>query len=167
MKKNLIYILIIALFTSLILASCTQKDPYLDDDEDDTPLQVYLIYYDFYQKDAINKYNGAIDDGIIKGRKIEITEFEMEEIENMYDRISSEIMSGEGPDIIFFGGIADYYLDLAKMAKQDAFADMNVLIEKSETFSFDDYNKSALDAGIVGGKRVMMPLSYKVEKGQR
>ena len=163
MKNNLLlYILIIVLLAALLLVSCTPKDPYLDDDEDDTPLQVYLIYFDSYEKSAINKYNKETEFSKIYNRKIEITEFEYEEIENMYDRISSEIMAGKGPDIIFISGITDYYLDLAKMAEQDAFADMDVLIEKSEAFSFEKYNKPALDAGIIGGKRVMMPLSYKV-----
>ena len=159
-KLAIYFVLLLAIFST---GSCAPKDPYIDDAEDDTPLQVYLMFFDVYEKDAIDKYNRAIDDGIIEGRKIEITEFELEELENMYDRLSSEMISGKGPDIIFIDRITDLYLDFTKMSGQDAFADMDILIEKSDTFSFDDYNKAALDAGIIDGKRVMMPLSYSVD----
>lgn len=151
--------LIAAVFAA---TSCAPKDQYIDDVEDDTPLQVYLMFFDVYEKDAIIKYNRAIDEGTIEGRKIEITEFELEELENMYDRLSSEMISGKGPDIIFIDRIMDLFLDFTKMSEQGAFADMDILIEKSETFSFDDYNKAALDSGIIKEKRTMMPLSYAV-----
>ena len=160
--KNRLIICFLLVAAIVAASSCAPKDPYIDDERDDTPLQVYLMYYNTYEIDAINKYNRAIDDGIIEGRKIEITEFELEELENMHDRIFSEMMAGKGPDIIFFRGYTDYYFDLTKMAKQDAFADFDILIEKSETFSLNDYNKGALDTGIIDGKRILMPLSYKV-----
>jgi len=162
MKKIIPAIIILLFVMTLVLCSCTPKDPYIDNKRDDTPLQVYLLYWNSYEKDVIQKYNREIDEGNIDGRKIEITEFQFEEIENLYHRISNEVMSGDGPDIIFVDEILSSYLDLRRMAEQDAFADFDILIEKSETFSLDDYNKDALDTGIINEKRIIIPLSFRV-----
>lgn len=162
MKKAKLLIIILFLALILFVCSCGQEDLYIDDENDETPLQVYLMYWNFDVKSAIDKYNKEIDDGVSHNRKVEITTFEYEEFENMYDRISSEMMAGKGPDIIFFDGTTDIYMDFDKLTEQDAFADMDILIANSDTFAFDDYNMPALDTGVINGKRVMMPLSYKV-----
>lgn len=40
---------------------------------------------------------------------------------------------------------------------------MNIFIEYSNNFNLDDYNKAVLDAGIIDNKRILIPISYKVE----
>ncbi|MBN2880016.1 MAG: extracellular solute-binding protein [Clostridia bacterium] len=162
MKKTFPTILILLFVITLILGACTPKDPYIDDEKDDALLQIYLLSWSIDEKDVVHKYNREVAEGNIDGRRIEITEFEFEEIESMYDTISTEMMSGKGPDIIFVNKRFSQYLDLNKMSMQDAFADFDVLMEKSDTFSLDDYNKDALDTGIINEKRIMMPLSYQI-----
>ena len=95
MKKTFPTILILLFVITLILGACTPKDPYIDDEKDDALLQIYLISWSSDENNAVHKYNREVAEGNIDGRKIEITEFELEEIESMYDTISSEMMAGK------------------------------------------------------------------------
>jgi multiple sugar transport system substrate-binding protein len=158
--KTITLIITIAIIT-LLFSSCTSKASYIDDVEDEAPLSIYLLqddYFDSLMKDHIQAYNRLKPK---ENRPIEITEFKSEE--DMYARILNEISAGKGPDIISTNTKTDKYIDINKISKQNCFADIDILIENSNDFNLDDYNKTVLDAGIIDGKRVFMPLSYKVE----
>lgn len=74
-------------------------------------------------------------------------------------KLETEVMSGEGPDVLFmqcYGGN-----DIYKMMKAGIFADMNEYVEADETWNDGaDYVKSALDAGVFDGSRYIMPLTF-------
>lgn len=163
--KRIISIFLVLLFI-FALTSCTQntadKTKYIDDDEDDSPLQIYLMYWDRLERNAIKEFNSLVYKEIIDGRKIEITEFDLEHADDMYSRISSEMMAGGGPDILLIDTGFNCKNDFVKMAQQNSFADMDILASNSGTFNFDDYNEMVLDAGIINGTRTLMPYSYSV-----
>ena len=76
-----------------------------------------------------------------------------------YTRISAEIMSGSGPDII----IGSFYgMNANKMMRSGAFADLNEFLEADPDFERSKYNANVLKAGQVEGKQYIMPLTYKL-----
>lgn len=161
LRQTTALILIIVIII-LIFTSCTSEVSYIDDVEDKAPLSIYLLDIGFDKLIAhhIETYNSMKPK---ENRPIEITTFKLEEIEDMYTKILNEISAGKGPDIITINTKTDHYIDVNKISKRNCFADMEILIENSESFDFNDYNKSALDAGIINNKRGFMPITYKVE----
>lgn len=164
-SKRIISIFIVLLYI-LALTSCTQntasKAEYIDDMEDNSPLQIYLMDWDRLERESIKEFNNLVASKKIDGRKIEITEFDLEHIDDMYSRISSEMMAGGGPDILLIDTSFNCENDFVKMSQQNSFADMDILASSSGTFKFDDYNEMVLDAGIINGTRTLMPYSYSV-----
>ena len=83
---------------------------------------------------------------------------DMEE-DDFFTRISAEIMSGSGPDII----IGNYYgMNAIKMMRSGAFADLNEFLEADPEFERSKYNGKILEAGQVEGKQYIMPLTYTI-----
>ena len=79
--------------------------------------------------------------------------------DGFYTRISAEIMSGSGPDII----IGNYYgMNANKMMRSGAFADLNEFLEADPEFERSKYNGKILEAGQVEGKQYIMPLTYTI-----
>jgi len=77
--------------------------------------------------------------------------------EEMDTRIAAEISGNKGPDVILF----PYHtsLDTMKMAMNDAFLDLSDMLANDETFDANNYYR-VLDAGNIGGKQLLMPLSF-------
>ena len=83
---------------------------------------------------------------------------DMEE-DDFFTRISAEIMSGSGPDIIIseFGR-----MNANKMMRSGAFADLNEFLEADPEFDLSKYNANVLKGGQVEGKQYIMPLTYTI-----
>ena len=83
---------------------------------------------------------------------------DMEE-DDFFTRISAEIMSGSGPDIIIseFGR-----MNANKMMRSGAFADLNEFLEADPEFDLSKYNANVLKGGQVDGKQYIMPLTYRL-----
>ena len=79
--------------------------------------------------------------------------------EAFFKRISAEVMSGNGPDIIIgkFGR-----MNANKMMRSGAFTDLNKFLEADPDFERSKYNGKVLEAGQVDGKQYIMPLTYKL-----
>ena len=83
---------------------------------------------------------------------------DMDEYE-FFARISAEIMSGNGPDII----LAQLRcMNPNKMMRSGAFADLNEFLENDPEFDLSKYNANVLKAGQVDGKQYIMPLTYRL-----
>jgi hypothetical protein len=90
-------LIIIIIILILLFTSCTTEVSYIDDVEDETPLRIYLpIPYNHFWKDNIDYYNKKNK----SNRKIEIIEYNRDDIENMSKHIFDEMILGKGPDII-------------------------------------------------------------------
>lgn len=79
--------------------------------------------------------------------------------DNFYTRISAEIMSGKGPDIIL---IKNSGMNAGKMMRSGTFVDLNEFIEEDPEFDLSKYNANVLKAGQVDGKQYIMPLTYSI-----
>jgi len=162
MKRTVVIFLALAMLLSILLmASCTNANIQTNESQE---LTIFLpkTVVTRQMSAIIEEYNNKISNNTISGRKIAVTEYELSDAENTNKKIINTIMSGEGPDLILIDNWLGYYVDVEKASSQNCFANLDPLIKNSEDFKIDLFNKQALDAGIIAGKRVLLPYSFSL-----
>ena len=115
----------------------------------------YCAYYEDAICDIIKRYNKYCTKHYDESYQIEIVEYDS--LEEMYTIMATEIMSGDGPDIISL----DQPLPFEKLIENHAFADVDELINTyGSNIDFNDYNTKVMESGIVNGKRYFVPFFY-------
>ena len=115
----------------------------------------YCAYYEDAICDIIEKYNKYCKKHYDESYQIEIVEFESQEEMNI--KISTEVMSGGGPDIISL----DQPLPFEKLIENHTFADVDELVNTyGSNIDFNDYNTKVMESGIVNRKRYFVPFFY-------
>lgn len=105
----------------------------------------------------IYDYNKSCDDE----DKIEIVEFDS--IEALKNRLTTELMTGGGPDLLNEAMFVSANLSIEKLIDMGAFMDLNELIESDNSddkIDFTEQNQKALESGVLNGKRFCIPLYY-------
>ena len=148
MKKIISAFLILQLvFVSFTFCGC-HKNTTLNDSR-------CLKYYTYYEDsicDLIQKYNISCSD---ESYKIEIVEFKTESEMNI--KMSTEIMSGEGPDIFSLS----QKLPFEKLASNNIIADINEIINSyGYDIGLSSCNRTIMNVGVIDGKRYFIPLFY-------
>ena len=115
----------------------------------------YCAYNEDVICDIIERYNKYCKKHYDESYQIEIVEYDS--LEEMYTIMATEIMSGDGPDIISL-----YQpLPFEKLIENHAFADVDELINTyGSNIDFNDYNTKVMDSGIVNRKRYFVPFFY-------
>ena len=111
----------------------------------------YCAYNEDVICDIIEWYNKYCTKHHDESYQIEIVEYDS--LEEMYTIMATEIMSGDGPDIISL----DQPLPFEKLIENHAFADVDELIN---TYGSNDYNTKVMESGIVNRKRYFVPFFY-------
>ena len=115
----------------------------------------YCAYYEDAICDIIKRYNKYCTKHYDESYQIEIVEYDS--LEEMYTIMATEIMSGDGPDIISL----DQPLPFEKLIENHAFADVDELINTyGSNIDFNDYNTKVMESGIVNRKRYFVPFFY-------
>lgn len=113
------------------------------------------LTYCAYNEDIIERYNKYCTKHYDESYQIEIVEYDS--LEEMYTIMATEIMSGDGPDIISL----DQPLPFEKLIENHAFADVDELINTyGSNIDFNDYNTKVMESGIVNRKRYFVPFFY-------
>ena len=103
----------------------------------------------------IERYNKYCENNLDNTYQIEIVEFDSSK--EMYTKMATELMAGEGPDIFSL----DEPLPFEKLIDNSVLADFDEVVNTySSNINFDDYNIKIMDAGIINGKRYFVPLFY-------
>ena len=156
MAKRWVLLVTILITIALTVSGCATSK--VDDDNDEPKLSMYLLAGErldyLFIVDYLRTYEYMY--------KKWTTCSGFEDAETMYDQIRKEIYAGRGPDVILINSATSQYLDLYKLSESDALADLDTLIENSETFNLEDYNEKAMDTGVINGKRIMMPVEFGV-----
>ena len=119
-------------------------------------ISIYIPQNSHLITSVINDFNSKN-----KNHSIVASEFDSwTKEEETRTKITTALMAGEGPDIIFEYNAL--FPSLKKMFESGAFCDLNNLIEKDTEFKLSDYNQTVLDSGIVNGKRYVLPISYRI-----
>lgn len=115
----------------------------------------YCAYYEDAICDIIKRYNKYCTKHYDESYQIEIVKFESQEEMNI--KISTEVMSGGGPDIISL----DQPLPFEKLIENHAFADVDELVNTyGSNIDFNNYNTKVMESGIVNRKRYFVPFFY-------
>ncbi len=154
---------ILSLFLSILLgASCLAGCG--EQSKTDSADNAKLTYYDIknvglnYDSYSVTSYNKQCenDEDII-----EIVEFESEEA--LKNKLSTELMSGGGPDLISYAQLSMLGISYEKLIAQGCFADLDEIIKSDtsgDTIDLSQYNQAALEAGVFDGKRYCIPQFY-------
>lgn len=115
----------------------------------------YCAYNEDVICDIIERYNKYCKKHYDESYQIEIVEYDS--LDEMYTIMATEIMSGDGPDIISL----DQPLPFEKLIENHAFADVDELINTyGSNIDFNDYNTKVMELGIVNRKRYFVPFFY-------
>lgn len=115
----------------------------------------YTILYD-----VIERYNKYCENNNKDSYKIEAVEFDS--ADEMYTKMSTEIMAGGGPDILSL----DYKLPFEKLINSKALADVNQMIanDKSDKkLDLSEFNSVIMEAGQFNGKQYIIPFFFGID----
>ncbi len=169
-RKTLSVLLSMVLLCLCALASCGVEtgDALETVSVDLTPTDELIIYNPYYL-DSSHWANRAIK--LFKEQyphvnvKVELFRIDQSDsgalIEEQYGkRMSTELLAGEGPDVVFLD--AQYFDNIDKLAASGYFADLNPFLEADPDFDADSYYQPLFDAGLVDGKRAFVPHRFRV-----
>ena len=115
----------------------------------------YCAYNEDVICDIIERYNKYCKKHYDESYQIEIVEYDS--LDEMYTIMATEIMSGDGPDIISL----DQPLPFEKLIENHAFADVDELVNTyGSNIDFNNYNTKVMESGIVNRKRYFVPFFY-------
>ena len=157
MKKVFSISIILAILCAMLL-SFTSCDEYKI--KSNEKLKYYTSNAEDDFSSLIKQYNKICLEKYDESYQIEIIEFENND--DMCTKMSTEIMAGEGPDIISL----NQNLPFEKLIENEAFLDINSLINNDETkdkIELDEYNSFIMNVGVYDGKRYIVPLSYGMD----
>lgn len=157
MKKVFSNSIILAILCAMLL-SFTSCDEYKI--KSNEKLKYYTSNAEGDFSSLIKQYNKICLEKYDESYQIEIIEFENND--DMCTKMSTEIMAGEGPDIISL----NQNLPFEKLIENEAFLDINSLINNDETkdkIELDEYNSFIMNVGVYDGKRYIVPLSYGMD----
>lgn len=148
----------------ILVILCAMLLSFTSCDEYNIKSNEKLKYYTSNAEDdfssLIKQYNKICLEKYDESYQIEIIEFENND--DMCTKMSTEIMAGEGPDIISL----NQNLPFEKLIENEAFLDINSLINNDETkdkIELDEYNSFIMNVGVYDGKRYIVPLSYGMD----
>jgi len=142
MRKR-ICVLLVLVVTLFSICGCRQKES--------VPLTVYLVQSEALYKDATEAY-------IKEYPEAEINILTFESYEEVNERLKTELMSGEGPDVLLFN--SDYSGE--DPYKLSASGTLMSLDEYMGELADTEYFKVLLDAGIQGEHQYFLPLSWNI-----
>lgn len=117
------------------------------------PLKVYYAGNDRLFKEALAAYQGESP-----SNELDVTVFPS--YEEMEARLSVELLSGEGPDVILLD--LGSGLDFQKLALNGSLCDLSSYLEQDDTFSSEQYFSSVLDAGKLKDCVYAIPFSFSM-----
>lgn len=115
-------------------------------------------WYSISEGNSIWNYNKHCKDS---DKTIEIVEFETEE--ELKNKLSTELMSGKGPDLISADCLSAAGISYEKLIDQGCFVDINEVIKadtSQDQLNLSDYNEKALQSGVINGKRYFIPFYF-------
>ncbi len=149
------------LFTAMLtLSACQSKNSEETRDmhgQGENTLKVYINNESPSDSSIIYK---AINMFKEKNSEVEFIINNIESFDGYSKRLSTELMAGEGPDVLLINNYID--LPLHKIMNSEALLNLNEFIKDDKLFDNDDYNKVVMDSGVYKGKRFLLPISYRV-----
>ncbi|MCX8131361.1 MAG: extracellular solute-binding protein [Clostridia bacterium] len=119
-------------------------------------LKLYYVDFQMFVTNTVREFNEKYPDVYIDAKSFSFSQYE-----EYRNTLATEVMAGEGPDVVIFK--PDFFNSLRKTLSSGAFCDMNELIKGDKGFNLSDYNEKVLNAGNIEGKRYFIPLRYDID----
>lgn len=116
-------------------------------------LKIYICNNDPFLRNVINEFQS-------KYRNITVDEVNFTDYKQYREKLSTEVMGGEGPDVVYFNRYD--IKSISKVLKNGAFEDINPFIQKDKTFKKEDYNAHVMKCGVYKGKLNFIPVNYSI-----
>ena len=145
MKRFVKFLVVVTVIASLFCGCSAQKTA----DAESSALTVYVVHFEAL-------YKKAVEDFAENNPDIELTVVEFESYDEITERLNTELMSGEGPDVLLFNslyGSADPY----KLSTGQV---LLALDEQVEGLAEDAYYSSVINAGKISGHQYFIPFSW-------
>lgn len=84
-----------------------------------------------------------------------------DEAEQLQTQLRTELMAGEGPDLLLLDMSQNLFPDTVKAARSGVFCDLGPLLD--ETLAGMQLVQPVMDAGMIDGKRYLVPLGFDLE----
>ncbi|MCQ4021666.1 MULTISPECIES: ABC transporter substrate-binding protein [unclassified Ruminococcus] len=157
MKRLISKILALCLMVTSVSITAACNDGSIESDK----LRYYQADGEWTQldEDIIKRYNIYCQNNYDESYQIDVVKFE--DKNDMYTKMSAELMAGKGPDIFSLGQT----LPFEKLIKSGAFADINELIKNdssNEKLDLSEYNQALMKAGQYEGKQYIIPAFYSL-----
>lgn len=154
MAKRILCFIISSILLLSVLSGCESSDKA----EISNNITYYKVKDGWSRGESwIYDYNKSCDNE----DKIEIVEFESTEA--LKNRLTTELMTGGGPDLLNEAMFVSANLSIEKLIDMGAFMDLNELIESDNSddkIDLTEQNQKALESGVLNGKRFCVPLYY-------
>ncbi|WMJ22718.1 ABC transporter substrate-binding protein [Paludicola sp. MB14-C6] len=152
--KKLISFSLVAVFLVTALFSCnglkikqTNKELTIYTNQNISELITDVVNSFSYQ------YNGV---------KLNIIDMSNLSEEEYNTKLSADISSGSGPDVILMDESFLQNRDIYKMMYSGVFADINDLFKTDKSYKPNMYNQQIINAGKLNKKQLIVPLSYNI-----
>ena len=167
MKKRIFSIFFCSFLCLSLLTGC-QLGVRTTAPEEEGPVTVYAVDMDSQENQAtlrehrdyglteysfLKNYNNSVD----SSRKLEVQLFA--DAETMNQQISTEVLSGGGPDLFLFRDSTLPYFQ--KYANQGVFADLDEYLQGSG-YEESQFQQTGFDYGKVNEKQKFVPLEYGI-----
>jgi len=154
LKRTWRFATVIVLLIAIAMAvSCSNRGSKNDDFHDNNKIKIFTFRNNKLLAEAIRQYDRTYSD-------IEIEAVNFDNLDEYKKRLSSEVLAGKGPDIIYFNSftIGSIY----KILENGVFHDLQPMIDEDLSFDTSKFNAHVFDCGIYKGKRYFIPVSYSV-----
>ncbi len=150
------FILIIIVLIIISLSACSFSDSSEVKNQDEPSSKLTILSWSHYNIDiAMNEFNISHPD-----IELEQEFYDDEETGKVKEKIITEIMSGEGPDIQIMR--VRHFPNLHKMLDNKIFYNLDTLIKNDKSFEMQEYNQIVFDSGMNDGKRFLVPLYFNI-----
>lgn len=168
-KRVLLILLLFIILSSTVSCSTTQKNKQISQatqtmdnektmqtkDNENTTLSIYYRNEDYYVERALGLFRSKYPEIKIDAKPVPDAV-----IKDNMPKMLTELMAGEGPDIILFQ--TDFFNSLRKAVSSGVFCDLNEFLNKDKDFDQNAYYKQVFDCGVFDGKRYFIPQGFGI-----
>ena len=150
--------LFLALISTVIiyLNACSFQNSKDKQKQDDSLSELTVLNWTY------NSIDSTIDEfsNLYPNIKLEQKMYDDEDTGGVKEKAITEIMSGEGPDILLLR--VPTFPNIHKMIGNNIFYDLDTLIKSDKSFKIEEYNQIVMDSGMYKGKRYLVPLYFSL-----
>lgn len=157
---NIAVLSVVLLIILAGICSCAANNEVLPAEDysgqDNKSLKIYRYEHEGMMSDALRIFKAKYPEVSVQEEIFKSSEGYSE----MGKRLNTELMAGEGPDVIM--GTWSLFNSLYKVLETGVFFDIDKLVKNDRDFDLSAYNETVLNAGIHKGKRLFIPLDFNI-----